>query len=310
MQWTWRVRFDRRNGPQRLISLTFFLFIAVLVGLWPASGRSLQTSSKPVVLLISLDGFRWDYLNRGVSPNINALAARGVRAKSLISVFPSETFPNHYSIVTGVYPEKHGIVRNNMYDPAFNSSFSPPIAYDSRWWGAEPIWITAVKQGLTSAIYFWPGSEAEVEGARPTYWRQFDSSIGNAARVQQVLSWLAMPPDRRPSFVAVYFSDTDDAGHQYGPDSLEVKIAIKRVDDAVGNLVEQIDKGLKNQVDIIVVSDHGMALSIPRRRINLSDYIDLSLIAQEHSQGGAIALVWPIQGKNRKCTRPCAMPAT
>src|SRR5580693_1023631 len=146
--------------PRWRATIVLALFVFILPILPAPKVRGLVAAAAPpkhALVLISLDGFRWDYLDRNASPNIKAIAGRGVRAKSLIPAFPSETFPNHYSIVTGVYPEKHGIVKNNMYDPVFDASFSMSRnAAESRWWGAEPIWITAVKQGQFSAVYFWP----------------------------------------------------------------------------------------------------------------------------------------------------------
>ena len=152
----------------------------------------------PILILVSLDGFRWDYLEKyaAETPTLRQLAADGVRAERMISCFPTLTFPNHYSIVTGLRPEHHGIVNNRFYDPALDAAFyykDHQCAVDSRWWGGEPIWITAVKQGRISACLFWPGSEAEIAGARPTYYRAFEGSLSSAQRVDGLLAWLSLP---------------------------------------------------------------------------------------------------------------------
>jgi predicted AlkP superfamily pyrophosphatase or phosphodiesterase len=277
------------------------LFVFILPVFVTPRFRGVSAAAAPrkhALVLISLDGFRWDYLDRNASPNIKAIASRGVRAKSLISVFPSETFPNHYSIVTGVYPEKHGIVKNNMYDPVFDASFSMGRnSAESRWWGAEPIWITAVKQGQLSGVYFWPGSEAEVEATRPTYWEKYDGKVPNSQRIDQVLAWLTMPDDKRPSFVAVYFSDTDSAGHEHGPDSPEVLEAIKTVDVSIGQLVDGLKaKGLIDQTDVVIVSDHGMAAASRKQAVYVGDYVDQSLL-QKRQFGGTNGIIWPLPGK-------------
>ncbi|HYM00074.1 MAG TPA: ectonucleotide pyrophosphatase/phosphodiesterase [Blastocatellia bacterium] len=258
-----------------------------------------SATAKRTLILVSLDGFRWDYLNRGVTPNMGALASTGVKAQSMIPVFPSETFPNHYSIVTGVYPEKHGIVRNSMYDPEFEATFSmSKNAADSRWWGAEPIWVTVEKQGQNSATFFWPGSEAEIEGTRPEYWKKYDRTVADSKRVEEVLAWLDLPAEKRPSFIALYFSDTDQAGHAHGPDSPQVRDAIKSLDHEIGSLVEGLKtRNLLDSTDIIIVSDHGMAATNERQRIFLPDYVSRSLLQDDLSSGGACGLIWPVAGK-------------
>ena len=180
------------------------LLVVVLASCVGANGG--RAGSHPLVVLVSLDGWRWDYIDRASAPNLRALAARGVRATSLIPSFPPKTFPNHYTLVTGLYPEHHGIVANVMTDPSFPERFtmSADTAKDSRWWGGEPLWVTAIRQGQRSASMFWPGSEASIRGIRPTYWRPFDDTLPHADRVKQVLDWLALPPDQQPSFETVY----------------------------------------------------------------------------------------------------------
>lgn len=236
--------------------------------------------ARPAVLLVSIDGFRADYLERPAAVQLRRLAAEGVRARWLTPIFPSKTFPNHYAIVTGLYAEHHGIVSNTMWDPGTNRWFRMSdrgAVRDSSWWRGEPIWVTAVKQGLRSAPFFWPGSEAAIEGIRPTYWARYDPGMANAERVRRVLDWLSLPDGRAPSFATLYFNDVDHAGHDFGPDAPETDAAIARVDSTIGLLMAGLDaRGLAGRVNVIVVSDHGMAALSPERTIYLRDYIDLA----------------------------------
>jgi len=229
---------------------------------------------KPIVVLVSIDGWRWDYLDRADVPHLKALAARGVRSRGLIPSFPSVTFPNHYTIVTGLVPDHHGIISNAMFDPAIGPekfTMSSDTSRDPRWWGGEPVWMTAIKQGQKSAAMFWPGSEA----VKPTYWRPFDDNVSNADRVQQVLDWMKLPEADRPTFSTLYFSEVDHAGHNSGPDSPELLAAAAHVDQAMGMLFQGIDAlGLADRTTYVVVSDHGMAPTSDDRLIFLDDYLD------------------------------------
>jgi len=160
----------------------FILCVIALVVLVRLDNPQGVPTRDRTLILVSLDGFRWDYLDKFKSqtPHLNQLASEGVRMERLIPVFPSLTFPNHYTIVTGLYPEHHGIVNNRMYDPNFKDSFyifDNPGPTNGLWWGGEPIWVTAIKQGRTADCMFWPGSEAEIDGVRPTEWKMFDAKI-------------------------------------------------------------------------------------------------------------------------------------
>jgi predicted AlkP superfamily pyrophosphatase or phosphodiesterase len=240
-----------------------------------------QQSRPPILVLVSFDGWRWDYITRASVPNLQALASHGVRARGLVPSFPSKTFPNHYTIVTGLYPEHHGIVSNNIMDPGFPERFTmtSETAKDARWWGGEPLWVTAIRQGQRADSMFWPGSEAAIKGVRPTEWKPFDDTLPNADRVNQVLAWLALPPDQRPSFVTLYFSETDHAGHDYGPDSPQVLEAARHLDQALGQLVSGVGTlGLLDRTNFVVVSDHGMSQLRDNQTIFLDDYLDLSTV--------------------------------
>jgi len=259
---------------------------------------------RPRLLLISIDGFRWDYVDRAPAVRIRELAARGVRAERLVPAFPSKTFPNHYTIVTGLEPDVHGIVANNMRDPvlgAFRTTDSV-AQQEPRWWGGEPIWATAEKQGVRAASYFWPGSEAPVTGARSGWWHRYDHPRPNAVRIRKVLEWLALPPDSAPRLITMYLSDTDDVGHLYGPAAPETERAIARADSAVGALVDGIARlGLTDVVNIVIVADHGMVETSLDRVIVLDDYIDLAQV--EVVDWTPVAAIVPREGTEERVFR-------
>lgn len=228
-----------------------------------------QALAAPPVILVSMDGFRPDYLQRGVSPTLNQLAAGGVRARALRPSFPSVTFPNHYTLVTGLRPDHHGLVDNTMLDPAmpgerFTIRNSAAVG-DRRWWDqGEPVWVTAEQNGIRSATMFWPGSEAAIHGVRPTIAPAFDGKLPAYARVDRLLSWLDGPAESLPGFLTLYMDDVDHAGHTYGPDDEHTTEAVATVDQALARLMEGLAKRHLNP-NIVIVSDHGMsALSTER----------------------------------------------
>ena len=245
----------------------------------PAGG----TAAADPLILISIDGFRWDYLQKYDAPTLRQLAADGVHATRLTPSFPSLTFPNHYTIVTGLYPEHHGLVANTFFDPALQAKFvykSHESSVDSRWWeGGEPVWITAEKQGVRSACFFWPGSEAEIHGARPAFFKPFDKSLTCTQRVDGLLEWLALPPGRRPRLATLYFNIVDDAGHTFGPDAPETAAAVKEADAAIARLLDGLIRlGLRGSASLVIVSDHGMEPVSPDRTILIDDYVSLNSV--------------------------------
>jgi predicted AlkP superfamily pyrophosphatase or phosphodiesterase len=237
------------------------------------------TPQSSILILISIDGFRWDYLDRYAPPNIRALAERGVRAEGLIPQFPSKTFPNHYTVVTGLRLANHGIISNNMRDPEIPGEFSlsnREVQADPRWWGGEPIWNTAERQGRVAAAMFWPGSETVIGGRQATYWTKYDDDLPHETRVERLLSWLKLPEGKRPSFMTLYYSDVDSAGHDDGPESDAVREALAAVDRSIGQLVQGVDAlDLEDRVNYVLVSDHGMAALSRDRMIVLDELIDL-----------------------------------
>ncbi len=235
---------------------------------------------RPVVVLISIDGFRADYLDRGVTPNLSRLAAEGAHG-AIRPSFPTKTFPNHYSLVTGLRPDRHGIVDNNMIDPeipdvAFSLSNKAAVR-DARWWNdGTPIWVSAERAGIRSATMFWPGSEAAIQGVRPSRWLPFKQSMPATARTDQVLAWLDEPAATRPRLITLYFDEVDTAGHYHGPDSTQVAEAAGRTDAAIGRLTAGLKaRGLK--ANLVIASDHGMAAVASDRVIYIEDLASADL---------------------------------
>ena len=236
--------------------------------------------SKPYLVLISIDGFRWDYMDRYPTPNMNRLATSGTRAERLLPVFPTLTFPNHYSIATGLYPENHGLVGNDFPDPERDVWYSlkkRETVEDRRFYSGEPIWVSAETQGMVAAAFFFVGTEAPIKGVYPTHWRSYDKKITGEDRVDQILAWLDNPAESRPHIYTLYFEDVDDYSHWFGPDSAENIEAISRVDGYVGRLLDGLEKlPFADQVNIILVSDHGQGAYLPDQQpYLLADHVEL-----------------------------------
>ncbi|CAG8646095.1 11458_t:CDS:2 [Funneliformis caledonium] len=234
------------------------------------------------VILVSFDGFRSDYLDRNFTPTIQKFIQKGLKAEYLVPSFPSVTFPNHYSIVTGLYPESHGIVANEFYDPILKDDFfyiNPNKSLDSKWWKGEPIWVTTVKQNQKSGVSMWVGSSSVIDGHVPTYSHVYNSSRSMHERIEHIINWLDMELEDRPTFLAGYVSVVDSMGHKFGPDSQEVNKALEAVDDYVKILLNKIEeRNLTDIVNIIFVSDHGMAQTIPSNIIFLDNVFNISKI--------------------------------
>jgi predicted AlkP superfamily pyrophosphatase or phosphodiesterase len=325
--------YDRRNlnafanaKAQRGRSWRRWLFIHSLIAIgfailvlaaWKLSKGRKSSSSKfhmtsngtalfaPTTIIISLDGFRADFLQRGITPRLNAFVKEGVSPKWMLPSFPSVTFPNHYTLATGLYPEAHGIVGNTFWDPELKAEFhytDPARSLDSKWWGGEPFWVTAEKQGVQTAIHMWPGSEAHILSKEPTFVDKYNGKEELDSKVSRILGWLDMPgkesgsvtaKEVRPQLIAAYVPNVDGDGHKYGPNSTEIRTTIQQVDTMMDQIFKGLDeRNLTNIVNVIVVSDHGMATTDTTRLLQLEDLVDTSKI--EHIDG------WPLYGLRPK----------
>lgn len=280
-------------APGRLRSRAYATFALVALALLALACASqprratpaaveLGQAEPPTLLLIGLDGFRWDFLSRGATPTLSRLAAEGVHAQRLIPSFPTKTFPNHYTIVTGLRPAEHGLVANNVFDPKTGERFglsNRAAVADGKWYGGEPIWVTAERAGLRTAPLFWPGSEAEILGVRPSYALPFDSGWSPEERVDRVLAWLDLPHAERPRFLTLYFETVDSSAHRHGPaPSEDLTRALGIVDGAVKRLLDGLERrGSRSNIDLLIVSDHGMAATSADRLIFLDDYVEPAL---------------------------------
>lgn len=281
-------------------TIRFQAFLLMLLALGIGACHQTRDSgpASPPLLLISIDGFRHDYMQKASLPALEKLAADGLKADSLQHVFPTKTFVTHYATVTGLYAEHTGVVANNMWDPARKSRFSlgnRDAVSDGYWYDGEPIWNTVEKAGKTAATYFWPGSEAQIGGMRPTIWKPYAGETPYDARVDQVLEWLARPKQQRPAFLTLYFSAVDSAGHRHGPDHPETVDAMLEVDRALGRLIDGLEQlELYGKVNILVTSDHGMQTVDLDRYILLDEFLDLGKV--NVSDWGPAAQIWTVEG--------------
>lgn len=235
-------------------------------------------SPAPYVVMLSMDGFRWDYPDHCPTPNLDRIAARGVKAQSIQPSFPSKTFPNHYTMATGLYPDHHGIVDNSFYDPSTGRNYSisnRQAVEDPSFYGGEPIWVTAHKNGIISASFYWVGSEAPIEGIRPTYWKQYDHDVSFEQRIDTVIYWLNLPEQKRPHLITWYIEEPDGIEHEKGPGSEETMQMVMHLDSLMGVFLDKIDAlPIAKQINIIITSDHGMGQVSPDRCVNLKEFID------------------------------------
>ncbi|MCF7796790.1 MAG: ectonucleotide pyrophosphatase/phosphodiesterase [Lentisphaeria bacterium] len=227
--------------------------------------------------MLSLDGFRWDYTTKVHTPNLDYIAANGVKADAMIPSFPTKTFPNHYTLATGLYPDHHGIIQNTFYANDLQAGYSignRAAVENGAFYGGEPIWITAREQGMKTASYFWVGSEADVQGLHPDIWKKYEHNFPFESRVDSVIAWLQLPEAIRPQLIMFYFHEPDAVGHHEGPDSPETAQMIMHLDSLVGRFLNQLNRlPIKDQVNFIVVSDHGMGPISSDRVVFFEDYL-------------------------------------
>ncbi len=280
------------------LSAAFLAAVLALSGcstIHPPKGAALPAAPSDSLLLVSIDGLHPERINAQDSPNIARLAAGGVQARWMTPSYPSLTFPNHYTIATGLRPDRHGIVHNSMTDGelgTFRLSDREAVG-NGAWWGGEPVWVGAEKAGMPTATMFWPGSEAEVAGVRPTRWHVYDESSSDAERAATVADWLLEPEDTRPRLATLYFHAVDTAAHTYGPDSNEARAALASIDAAIGNLLARLAEGDRlAHTNIVLVSDHGMAPVPPGNQISIGD-----MVAMEQARLSSIGQVVLVQPK-------------
>lgn len=284
----------------RLLTLALLAF-SVAAGC--RSGKNTkESSSSHKLLLVSFDGFRYDYLSKTDTPNFDAIARSGVRGNGLIPVFPSKTFPNHYAIATGLYPEDNKLVANTMYDPKFDATYKisdRDAVTDGRWYGGEPIWNTAEKQGMTTGTMFWVGSEADIENMHPTYYKDYDKSMPYHARIDTVVEWMTQTDRPQADLATLYFSVTDTYGHYYGPGSDSIKVAIQKADETIGYLARRMkENGLWDTTDLIIVSDHGMVQLDADKVIELDKLINMDDV--DVITWSPVAMIRPKEGKTNE----------
>jgi alkaline phosphatase D len=282
--------------PSNVFILILLSFLIVL----PAFRKDIRKPYKNYVLLVSLDAFRWDYNKLYNTPNLNKLAKDGVNAERMYPSFPTVTFPNHYSIATGLYPDHHGLINNSFpasdlglfYRMGDRTAVENPAFY-----GGEPIWVTAEKQGVKSASFFWVGSEAPVEGIQPSYWKKYDETVTYEARMDTVIKWLGYPITKRPELVTLYFDEPDATSHIFGPISLQTGKVVERLDSLMGVLRTKLSAlSEAKRINLIILSDHGMSAVSTDRYVNIKSLVPDRMIASI-SGGNPVYLINPAEGK-------------
>jgi alkaline phosphatase D len=237
------------------------------------------------VLLVSMDGFRADYLEITDTPNFDKLANNGIRSEGLKPVFISKTFPNHYSIATGMYAENHGLIANSFFASDLDKHYSirdRESVENGDFYGGEPIWVTAERQGVKTASYFWVGTEAAVAGVYPSISKRYDQKVPFDDRIDSVMTWFSLPISHRPRLIMLYFHEPDWTGHEYGPSSAETVDQIQRMDGIMGTIMEKAEKlSIADKLNVLVVSDHGMTELNQEHIIDLSAYTDFSDVTMD-----------------------------
>jgi len=252
------------------------LLFSLVVGLF-ISCSTQKSPNEPYLIIVSMDGFRWDYTDSVNTPHFDQIEKMGVKAESMQVSFPSKTFPNHYTLVTGLVPDHHGIVNNTFYAPEYDEIYSirdrDKVQNGKFYWG-EPIWNTAEKQGLKAASYFWVGSEADIQGMHPSYYKEYDHHFDYYQRVDSVIAWLSLEEDKRPHMISWYVDQPDGVGHRFGPHSSQADSVIVELDKLLGYFMNKLkEHPLGDQVNVIVTSDHGMGNISEERSLYLKDYL-------------------------------------
>ncbi|MDR2026015.1 MAG: ectonucleotide pyrophosphatase/phosphodiesterase [Prevotellaceae bacterium] len=267
---------------KKITVITVTVFACIISGYFLFSDGK---SEQPYLVVLSMDGFRQDYCDIYNTPNLNRIRTTGVKAEYVQSSYPTVTFPNHYSMATGLYPDRHGLVNNTFYDSVLRDTFSlskREAVSNPAYWSGEPIWITAETQNLNSAIFFWPGSEAPVKGMYADFWKKYDGRISYRQRIDTVIRWLQLPEKIRPHLIMFYFSEPDHSGHTHGPASDYTGTVVERLDRLAGILIDELDRlPVGRKINLIITSDHGMAAVSPEKTVFLSDYLPAHWIERQ-----------------------------
>ncbi|MEE4258581.1 MAG: ectonucleotide pyrophosphatase/phosphodiesterase [Bacteroidales bacterium] len=254
------------------------LLILGLIVIFSACNKEASKQDQPYLVVLSLDGFRWDYTHNAHTPTLDSLKAAGVVAESLKPSYPTKTFPNHYSMATGLYPDHHGLVDNNFHATDLDREYkmkNREAVEDGTFYGGEPIWVTAEKQDVISATFFWVGSEAEIKGVRPSFWYKYDWTIPFNDRIDSIVNWLSLPESKRPHLIMWYYSEPDHTGHEAGPESEETRLLIEELDTYLNDFFTQMRKlPVFDQLNFIITSDHGMNATSNDRTIAIEQIID------------------------------------
>ncbi len=259
----------------RLLKILLLVLLTTFVCIG-CTERDIDKSDTYVVML-SLDGFRWDYPEMANTPNLNKIASQGVKAQALIPCYPTKTFPNHYSMATGLYPNNHGIVCNRFLDPelGYYAIGDRAAVENAAFYGGEPFWVTAEKQGVKAATFYWVGSEAPVGGDYPSFWKRYDQRVPFENRIDTVIHWLSLPEAERPRVIGWYSHEPDWTAHRYGATGAETLAKVEELDSLVGVFLDRLAKlPIASKVNVMIVSDHGMADISPERYINLNNFVD------------------------------------
>jgi predicted AlkP superfamily pyrophosphatase or phosphodiesterase len=274
--------------------------IALLLVTLPGFRRDNHKPFRNYVVMVSLDGFRWDYNKIYSTPNLNKLASDGVKAERMIPSFPTKTFPNHYTIATGLYPDHHGLIDNSFMSTdlgLFYRMGDRAAVENPAFYGGEPIWVTAEKQGVRSASFFWVGSEAPVGGIHPSYWKKYDAAVTYEARIDTVIKWLGYPESKRPELVTLYFDEPDLTSHDFGPVSAETGIVVSRLDSMIGAIRLKLSAlPYSKKINLIVLSDHGMGPISPDKYVNLREVVPKRMISSI-TGGNPVYEISPAEGK-------------
>ncbi|MEI8224343.1 MAG: ectonucleotide pyrophosphatase/phosphodiesterase [Bacteroidota bacterium] len=283
----------------KVSKFTVFMFIVILI-IFSGFRKDSRKPFKNYVVLVSLDAFRWDYCKLYNTPNLNKLAKDGVKADRMISSFPTNTFPNHYSIATGLYPDHHGLINNSFPAPDLGLYYrmgDRAAVENPAFYGGEPVWVTVEKQGVRAASFFWVGSEAPVGGKYPAYWKKYDGKVTFEERIDTVIKWLDYPPQKRPELVTLYFDEPDGTSHDFGPVSPETGKVVVRVDSLIGVLRTKLSAlPYAKKINLILLSDHGMSAVSYDKYINLKAVVPNRMIASI-SGGNPVYLINPSEGK-------------